>query len=80
MRIPLGSRCIVIEWRQRCRHEVLGICPRCYPDEVRTRRNRKLAMAIAWLERLSVADPYVTNLPQVRQQARDALDQVADLI
>lgn len=79
MRIPLGSRCIVIEWRQRCRHEVLGICPRCYPDEVRTRRNRKLAMAIAWLQRLSVEDPYVTDVRQLRQQARDALDQVGDL-
>jgi len=79
MRIALGSRCIVIEWRRVCRHQVLGICPRCYPDEVRTRRNRKLEMALAWLQRFAADDPYVTTVQQMRRQAIDALDHIADI-
>lgn len=80
MRIPLGrDRCLVVELRARCRHQVLGICPRCHPSEVRTLRNLKLALALAWLERLSAPDPYISNVDQVRRIARDAVHQVADL-
>lgn len=80
MRIPLGrDRCWVIELRSRCRHEVLGICPRCWPAEARTRRNRKLSLAIAWLERLAVKDPHIVTTPQVRRIASDALNAIADL-
>jgi hypothetical protein len=80
IRIPLSpSRCLVLELRARCRHDVLGICPRCYPDEARTRRNRKLCAAIAWLERIRAPDPHVTELRQAQQMADHALSTVADL-
>lgn len=80
MRIPLGrNRCLLLELRPRCQHNVLGICPRCFPAEARTRRNRKLALAIAWLERISIPDPHIRSLDQVQKIAADALNQVADL-
>jgi len=80
MRIPLGrNRCLVLELRARCRHEVLGICPQCYPAEARTRRNRKLAMALAWLDRIRAPDPHVTELRQVQAMADHALATIADL-
>ena len=80
MRIPLGfDRCLVLELRPRCRHGVLGICPRCYPAEARTLRNKKLALALAWLERLSVPDPYLTEVTQLQRIASDARQAVADL-
>jgi hypothetical protein len=80
MRIRLGSAtCLLIEVRKRCRHNVIGICPRCYPAEARTLRNKKLALAIAWLERIGTPDPQIRNLDQVQRIAHDALEQVADL-
>lgn len=79
MRIPLGSRCLVIELRTRCRHDVVGICPRCYPSESRTRRNRKLALAIAWLDRIRTPDPYVTRLEQAQAMAKSALNDVSNI-
>jgi hypothetical protein len=80
IRIPLGhNRCLVLEVRARCRHDVLGICPRCYPAESRTRRNRKLALAIAWLDRIRSVDPFVKDISQVRSMAAHALDTIADL-
>jgi hypothetical protein len=80
MRIPLGrSTCLFLELRHRCRHDVVGICPRCYPTEARTRRNRKLALAIAWLDRIRTPDPHIRTLDQVQKIAADAIDQVADL-
>jgi hypothetical protein len=69
----------VLELRARCRHNVLGICPRCYPAEARTRRNRKLCMALAWLERIRAHDPHVTQLRQVQQMADHAIATIADL-
>ena len=80
IRIALGrNRCLVLELRARCRHNVLGICPRCYPAEARTRRNRKLAVALAWLERMSIPDPHAQTADQVRAMAAHALSKVADL-
>jgi hypothetical protein len=80
IRIPLGrDRCLVLEVRARCRHNVLGICPRCYPAESRTQRNRKLCLALAWLERLSAEDPHIKDVKQVRRIAADALAGIADL-
>lgn len=80
VRIPVGrNRLLVLELRRKCRHRVLGICPRCYPSEVRTLRNRKLCAAIAWLERLGAVDPHVTTVAQLRRMARDALTLVAEM-
>ena len=80
MRIPLTrSKCLFLELRRRCQHNVYGICPRCYPAESRTLRNKKLALAIAWLERIKTPDPYLRNLDQVQKMAGDALEQVGDL-
>lgn len=80
MRIRLGrNRCLFFELRKRCRHNVLGICPRCYPAEARTRRNKKLALAIAWLERIRAPDPHINTLDQVQRIADDALEHIAHL-
>lgn len=79
MRIRLGWYLLVLELRGRCRHNVIGICPRCYPAESRTLRNKKLALAIAWLDRIRSPDPHVNTLDQVQRMASDAIDQVADL-
>ena len=80
MRILLSrSRCLILELRPRCRHDVIGICPRCWPQESRTRRNKKLALAIAWLDRIRTPDPHVTTLDQARRMADDGIQQVADL-
>jgi hypothetical protein len=80
MRIFLGrSRCLFIELRPRCRHRVIGICPRCWPQESRTRRNKKLALAIAWLDRIRTSDPHVRTLGQAQRMADDAIQQIADL-
>jgi hypothetical protein len=80
MRIPLGhGRCLFLEVRARCRHQVIGICPRCHPAESRTLRNKKLCLAIAWLQRFKATDPHITNLEQVRGMATHALDAIADL-
>lgn len=80
MRIPLGrSSCLFLEIRARCRHDVLGICPRCYPTEARRRSNRKLALAIAWLIRIKTPDPHIRTLDQVQRIASDALEQIGDL-
>lgn len=80
MLIPVGrNRWLLLEFRQRCRHDVIGICPRCYPAEARTRRNRKLALALAWLERIRTPDPHIRNLDQVQRMAADAIEHVADL-
>lgn len=79
MRIRLFNHCLVLEWRGRCRHEVVGICPRCFPSEVRTLRNKKLALALAWLERLAVEDPHITQVGQCRRMAADAYRAIGDL-
>ncbi len=79
MRIHFFNHCLVLEWRGRCRHDVVGICPRCFPSEARTLRNKKLALAVAWLERLAAADPQVKEVPQLRRMAADAYQAVADL-
>jgi hypothetical protein len=79
MRIRLGFALLVLELRTRCRHNVIGICPRCYPAEARTLRNKKLALAIAWLERIRTPDPHIRNLDQVQRIADDAINQIADL-
>jgi hypothetical protein len=80
MRIFLGrSRCLFLELRPRCRHDVVGICPRCWPSESRTRRNKKLALAIAWLDRIRSPDPTITTLDQAKRMADDAIQHVADL-
>ncbi len=79
MRIRLGWYLLVLELRGRCRHNVIGICPRCYPAESRTLRNKKLALAIAWLDRIRSPDPHINTLDQVQRMASDAIDQVADL-
>lgn len=79
MRIRLGWYLLVLELRGRCRHNVIGICPRCYPAESRTLRNKKLALAIAWLDRIRSPDPHISTLDQVQRMASDAIDQVADL-
>lgn len=79
MRIRLGWWLLVLELRGRCRHNVIGICPRCYPAESRTLRNKKLALAIAWLDRIRTPDPHIHNLDQVQRMAADALEHVADL-
>jgi hypothetical protein len=80
MRILLSrSRCLILELRPRCRHDVIGICPRCWPQESRTRRNKKLALAIAWLDRIRTPDPHVTTLDQARRMADDGIQHVADL-
>jgi hypothetical protein len=79
MRIRLGWYLLVLELRGRCRHNVIGICPRCYPIESRTLRNKKLALALAWLDRIRSPDPHVNTLDQVQRMASDAIDQVADL-
>jgi hypothetical protein len=80
MRIFLSrSRCVVIEFRRRCRHDVVGICPRCWPLESRTRRNKKLSLAIAWLDRIRSPDPHVQTLAQVQRMANDAIQHIADL-
>jgi hypothetical protein len=80
MRIPLTyDRCLVLELRARCRHDVLGICPRCYPAESRTLRNRKLAIAIAWLQRIRATDPFIKDPAAARGMAEHALSQIGDL-
>lgn len=80
MRIFIGrSRCLFVELRRRCRHDVVGICPRCWPAESRTRRNRKLALAIAWLDRIRSPDPHVKTIDQARRMAHDAIQTIADL-
>jgi len=80
MRIFLGrSRCLVLELRPRCRHGVVGICPRCWPQESRTRRNKKLALAIAWLDRIRTPDSHIHTLGQTQRMADDAIRQIADL-
>jgi hypothetical protein len=80
IRIPFGrNRWLVLELRARCRHNVPGICPRCYPAEARTRRNRKLAVALAWLERIRAPDPQVTELRQAQGMADHALRTIDDL-
>jgi len=80
MRIFLGrSRCLFLEVRARCRHDVVGICPRCWPAESRTRRNRKLALAIAWLDRIRSPDPHVQSLGHAQRMADDAIQHIADL-
>jgi hypothetical protein len=80
MVIPLGhGRCLFLELRTRCRHDVLGICPRCYPAESRTRRNKKLALALAWLVRISADDLHVTTLKQSQEMARHAINAVENL-
>lgn len=80
MRIFFGrSRCLFLELRARCRHDVVGICPRCWPSESRTRRNRKLALAIAWLDRIRSPDPHVKTLDQAKRMADDAIQHIADL-
>jgi hypothetical protein len=70
---------MVIELRKRCCHDVVGVCPRCWPSESRTRRNRKLALAIAWLDRIRTPDPYVTDLRQAQKMADSAIQNIADL-
>lgn len=80
MRIFLArSLCLIVEFRRRCRHQVVGICPRCWPSESRTRRNRKLALAIAWLDRIRTPDPHVDSLRQAQQMADDAIKHISDL-
>jgi hypothetical protein len=80
MLVPWGrGRWLLLEVRKRCRHSVIGICPRCYPVEARTRRNKKLALAIAWLERIHIPDPHITNLDQVRRIAGEAIQHISDL-
>lgn len=68
-----------LEVRRRCRHHVVGICPRCYPAESRTLRNKKLALAIAWLEHIAGDNPHIRTLDQVRRVAKDAREMIADL-
>jgi len=68
-----------LDIRKRCPHKVDGICPRCYPAESRTPANRKLSLAIAWLDRIRITDPQIRSLDQVQKMAGDALDQVRDL-
>jgi hypothetical protein len=46
---------------------------------VRTLRNKKLALALAWLERIATPDPYVTDIKQLRRMAEDGRQNVADL-
>jgi hypothetical protein len=80
MRIYLTpSRCLFLELRARCRHDVVGICPRCWPHESRTRRNRKLSLAIAWLDRIRSPDPSLKTLDQAQRMAHDAINSIADL-
>jgi hypothetical protein len=80
MRIPLGrNRCLFVELRARCRHDVVGICPRCWPDESRTRANRKLSLAIAWLDRIRSPDHQIKTVEQLRRIAHDAINSIADL-
>lgn len=80
MRIPFGrSRCLVLEFRRRCQHDVLGVCPRCYPAEARTLRNKKLALALAWLERIETPDPVIVDLRQAQAMARSARYDIAKL-
>jgi hypothetical protein len=80
MRIPLGrNRCLFVELRARCPHDVVGICPRCWPRESRTRRNRKLSLAIAWLDRIRSPDHHIKTIEQVRRMADDAINSIADL-
>ena len=79
MKIKVGSFCLVIELRTRCTHGLVGICPRCWPDEARTRRNRKLALALAWLERIAAHDPHVSTLAQAKAMANSAIQNIQDL-
>jgi hypothetical protein len=80
VRISLGfARHLVVELRRPCRHQVPGVCPQCFPAEARTVTARKLSMALAWLDRLQARDASVNELEQLRQMARDAYNQVADL-
>jgi hypothetical protein len=79
MRIRFRSHCLIVELRPRCLHGVVGICPRCWPAEARTRRNKKLALAIAWLDRIRTHDPHVTTLDDVRGMANSAIQHIADL-
>lgn len=79
MKIRLGPRLLVVELRGRCTHDVIGICPRCWPKDARTLRNKKLALAIAWLDRIRTPDPYVQTLGQAQKMADDAIQHVADL-
>lgn len=80
MRIPLGrNRCLFLEFRARCSHDVVGICPRCWPSESRTRRNKKLSLAIAWLDRIRSPDPNVSQLGQAQAMANTAIRDIADL-
>lgn len=79
VRIPLARNlCLVIQVRRRCRHNVLGVCPRCYPRESRRFANRKLCMALAWLQQIKASDPRLTVQDKERM-ARDALEQIGDL-
>jgi len=80
MRVPLGfSRHLVVELRRSCRHQVPRVCPQCFPAEARTVTSRKLSLALAWLDRIQAQDFNVNRLEQLRQMARDAYNQVADL-
>jgi len=79
VKINLGRWHLVLELRGRCRHNVIGICPRCWPKDARTLRNKKLALAIAWLDRIRTPDAFVTRLDQVQRMADDAIKHISDL-